>query len=725
MKLKSLRSILLWVVILGEAAAVSAQNLPLRPLPLEPLEKYEDAPVYIYRLETSPPMVSQFGGFTSYQVNVDANGQNIVGDAANEPSICVDPTDHSRMAIGWRQFNSVNSNFRQAGNGFSINGGVSWTMNALLENNIFRSDPVLNADATGQFFYLSLLNSFFDDIWQSGDRGRSWARLASATGGDKQWFTIDNTNSSGHGFQYQLWSTAGDNYGKRQFSRSTDGGFTWLNPINIPNLPAWGTLDVDSNGTLFLAGVNFNTNQIWCERSTNVKDANATPSFDLSTPVNLGGTIASSAAINPVGLGGQIFVAVDRSGAATNNNVYLLAAVQPFGASTGTDVMFIRSSDGGQTFSAPRRINDDPVNQAKWHWLAALSVAPNGRLDSVWLDTRNAANNTDSQLFYSYSTDGGDTWSANVAVSAAFNPFLGYPQQNKIGDYLTIVSDNGGGRVAYTATFNGEEDVYYVRVAPPLAASAKAKPDFNGDGSADILWQNNATGQRTVWLMNRTAWSGLERALPTIPTSWQIAGTGDFNGDGKPDIVWQNSVTGQRTIWLMNGGAWTGVERALPTISIDWQIAGIGDFDGDGQNDLLWRNMSTGQCTIWLMSGATWTGVERALPTIPTSWQIAGVADFNGDGQPDIVWQNTITGGRTIWLMNGPTWSGLEQPLPTIPTSWQIAGIGDFDGDGQHDLLWQNTVTGQRTIWLMNASAWTGVERPLPTIPTAWEIRNR
>ena len=38
----------------------------------------------IYRLETSPRMISQFGVFTSYQVNVDANGQNIVGDAANE-----------------------------------------------------------------------------------------------------------------------------------------------------------------------------------------------------------------------------------------------------------------------------------------------------------------------------------------------------------------------------------------------------------------------------------------------------------------------------------------------------------------------------------------------------------------------------------------------------------------------------------------------------------------
>ena len=68
----------------------------------------------------------------------------------------------------------------------------------------------------------------------------------------------------------------------------------------------------------------------------------------------------------------------------------------------------------------------------------------------MWLDSRNAANNLDSQLFYSYSTDGGVTWAPNVAVSNSFNPLEGWPQQNKIGDYITIVSDNTGGDVAYS-----------------------------------------------------------------------------------------------------------------------------------------------------------------------------------------------------------------------------------------------------------------------------------
>ena len=64
-------------------------------------------------------------------------------------------------------------------------------------------------------------------------------------------------------------------------------------------------------------------------------------------------------------------------------------------------------------------------------------------------------------------------WSPNVAVSDAFNPQEGWPNQNKIGDYITIVSDLTGGNVAYSATFNfnpnrgeHEQDVYYVRVCP-------------------------------------------------------------------------------------------------------------------------------------------------------------------------------------------------------------------------------------------------------------------
>src|SRR5262245_22124063 len=480
---------------------VSAQLAPItRVTRNEPLETYDNPPAAPRKIETSPGMISQFNSFTSIQVNVNASGQNILGDAANECSLSVDPTNRNIKAIGWRQFNSVTSNFRQGGWGYTINGGATWTFPGVLENNVFRSDPVTNSDEVGNFFYLSLQSdvnqSFFcDDLWRSLNGGQSWTLLSGergAGGGDKQWLAIDKTNGPGHGFQYQADDGFNCSGGGVQFQRSIDGGVTWQSPITIPNGPVFGTLDVDTNGNLFIGGEG---STFFCERSSNAQIATQTPRFDQSTPVNMGRDLIQGG-INGIGLCGQTFLAIDKSGGSTNNNIYMLASVLPPGHST-TDVMFVRSTDGGLTFSAPKRVNDDPVNPNKWHWFGTFSVAPNGRLDAVWYDTRNSTNNIDSQLFYSWSTDTGNTWAPNVVVSDLFDPTEGYPNQDKIGDYITMVSDETGADVAYSATFNfnasrgqHEEDIYYVRVAPTTSAlnlvSAASRLTHSRAGTFDV-----------------------------------------------------------------------------------------------------------------------------------------------------------------------------------------------------------------------------------------------
>ena len=474
------------LVSIASIASASAETRPLNPK--EHLETYDMPPAYIFRLESSPRMISRFGPFTSYQANVDAQGNNIVGDAANEPSIAVDPTDSNKITIGWRQFNTVSSNFRQGGWGYTTDGGVHWTFPGVLENNVFRSDPVLDSNELGTFFYLSLRDTFCDNIWQSTNGGQSWTNFPGTSGGDKQWFTVDKTGGPGHGFHYQFWT---DFFpcSSGEFSRSTDGGMTWQSPINIPHGVIHGTPDVDTNGNLFIGGEDLNDVTFWCIRSSNAQLGNQTPVFEQVTQVNLGG-VRVGGNVNPDGLTAQIFLAVDRSGGPTNNNVYMLCSVRPPSYSNGTDVMIARSTDGGASFSTPVRINDDATTN-KWHWFGTFSVAPNGRLDAVWYDTRNAPDNLQSQLFYSYSTDAGATWSPNVPVSASFNPTEGWPQQNKIGDYITIVSDNTGGNVAYSATFNfnpnrgqHEQDVYYVRVFPTGGGTPTPTPTASPTPSA-------------------------------------------------------------------------------------------------------------------------------------------------------------------------------------------------------------------------------------------------
>src|SRR5205823_1267501 len=240
-------------------------------------EKYDNPPAPPRKIETSPRMISQFGVFTSYQANVDQNGQNILGDAANECVIAVDPTDGNKMTIAWRQFNDVTSNFRQGGWGYTTNGGLNWTFPGVLQNNVFRSDPVTNSNEIGQFFYLSLQSnvsqSFFcDDLWRSTNGGQSWTLLSGERGGgggDKEWFTIDKTNGSGHGFQYQSDDGINCSGGGVEFQRSTDGGVTWQAPIVVPNGTDLGTLDVDTNGNLFIGGEGFSN--FSCVRSSNAQ----------------------------------------------------------------------------------------------------------------------------------------------------------------------------------------------------------------------------------------------------------------------------------------------------------------------------------------------------------------------------------------------------------------------------------------------------------------------
>ncbi len=403
-----------------------------------------------------------FGRFTSVQVNVDAFGDNIPGDAANESSIAIDPTDANNIVIGWRQFDTVSSNFRQGGWAYSHDGGETWTFPGVLEPGVFRSDPVLDSDVEGNFYYYSLSTLTSVEMFVSYDKGVSWAGPYYGRGGDKEWMIVDRTESFGEGNIYCNWNLwysccPGD------FTRSTDGGFTFLEPVNVPGRPFWGTMTVDPNGYLFVAGT-LNGGMFRVARSTNARNHLQIPVFDHTADVDLGGYLAVADGPNPQGLLGQVWIASDHSDGPTRGNLYLLASVDQPGPDP-LNVRFARSLDGGATWSGAVRVNDDPPSTWAWQWFGTMSVAPNGRIDVIWNDTRNTGSYRRSQVFYSSSEDAGLNWSPNIPVTPVFNSYLGWPQQSKIGDYYHMISDDRGANLAYAATFNGEQDVYFLRIS--------------------------------------------------------------------------------------------------------------------------------------------------------------------------------------------------------------------------------------------------------------------
>ena len=452
-------------------------------------------------------------GFRSVQVNVDALGLNFLGDAANEPSIAVDPVNPARLVIGWRQFDTTTNNFRQAGYAYSHDAGQTWTFPGVLDPGQFRSDPVLAADADGNFYYYSLSAIDAVELFKSVDGGVSWSEPVAGFGGDKAWMTIDRTSGVGRGNIYTIWNVQFSCCPPADFVRSINGGASFQLPLALPTPKMkWGTLDVARDGTLFLAGATLDTSGHLVSRSTNAQNKNQTPVFDFVTFVNLGGTTrigaGSTATPNPVGLLGQVTIATDHSDGLTSGNVYMLGSVDPPAPSLDPlDVMFIRSQDGGLNWSRPVRVNDDSSSSA-WQWFGTMSVAPNGRIDVVWNDTRNTGVAKKSELFYSFSVDAGANWSANIVISPIFDSHLGWPSQNKIGDYYHMVSDNSGANLAYAATFNGEQDVYFLRIgdsdcnnngvddADDIASGFsddcnnndvpdECEPDCNSNGTAD------------------------------------------------------------------------------------------------------------------------------------------------------------------------------------------------------------------------------------------------
>lgn len=432
--------------------------------------------------KTSPAMRTRSTGVFTAQVNVNASGQNILGDAANEPNIAVDPIHPNNIVIGWRQFDNVASNFRQAGWSYTSDAGQTWTFPGVIEPGIFRSDPVLDYDSAGNFYYNSLTSdaTYHCKVFKSYDGGAIWDAGVEAKGGDKQWMTIDRTRGVGSGNIYACWNSSYSFCPPGFFTRSTDEGVSYEDCVVIDGYPYWGTMAVGNDGELYIGGTYNSNNGVVVSKSTNVETPGSAIAWDFPVEVDMDGFITGWTPMNPEGILGQVNIDVDRSNGPGRGNVYVLASVVRTSSSDPADVMFAKSTDGGLTWGFPIQVNDD-ASTSNYQWFGTMSVAPNGRIDVVWLDTRDAPAGSDqSALYYSYSTNRGESFSVNEKISDSFDPHIGYPQQYKMGDYFDMVSDNAGAHLAWANTLNGEEDVYYTHILPDVSGidNRQVKNDY-------------------------------------------------------------------------------------------------------------------------------------------------------------------------------------------------------------------------------------------------------
>src|SRR4051812_42515289 len=105
-----------------------------------------------------------------------------------------------------------------------------------------------------------------------------------------------------------------------------------------------------------------------------------------------------------------------------------------------SDIAFSRSTDAGQTWSAPIRVNDDSVGNGVDQWQPNLAVRPDGPRAIPWYDRRYSffrpgyISGYYYDFMYSQSTDGGRTWSPSRRISEVSSNAVATTDYKSVGD---------------------------------------------------------------------------------------------------------------------------------------------------------------------------------------------------------------------------------------------------------------------------------------------------
>ena len=109
----------------------------------------------------------------------------------------------------------------------------------------------------------------------------------------------------------------------------------------------------------------------------------------------------------------------------------------------------------------------------------------------------------------------------------------------------------------------------------PTTVFASTANDMDGDGKADILWRNIATGRNWTYLMNGASISTSQGINTESDQNWHIVGNGDYNGDDTADILWRNRATGRNWMYLMNGASISTSQAVNTESDQNWQIVNV------------------------------------------------------------------------------------------------------------------------------------------------------
>jgi hypothetical protein len=153
-----------------------------------------------------------------------------------------------------------------------------------------------------------------------------------------------------------------------------------------------------------------------------------------------------------------------------------------------------------------------------------------------------------------------------------------------------------------------------VRWGAPLSG------DYNGDGTTDLLWRDQAAGTNIIWNLSGGQFAS-QTVLPNATSNWFLYGTSDFNADGTSDLLWHNLATTANQIWQINNSQLIATSN-LPATTNDW-VARVGTYDSDATSEIFWHCgfSPTGENIVWNISNLQFAGQTVNPNAVFPPWQ--------------------------------------------------------------------------------------------------------